>query len=611
MSDASSVVTYTSVYTYYEPCKYYREESAEKGSPGVIVYGYDGLLMQPVALPSPDYVPGPEHPPSPDYMPSPEHPPSPVEIPYVPKPEYTEYLVPSDAKAPLEDQPLPTDTSPIAASPSYMADSDLDEDPKEDPEDDHADYPADGGDGDDKPSDEDDDDDDTDVEDEQPFEDEEDDNEEEEHLTPVDSSIVPIVDLVPPAGDTETFETDESAPTPRSPNTIIPLSHTRLRKAQKNVRLEPPMSASMEAWIARHAALLSPSLHVPSPPLPFPSPLITSPTDTRAPLSYRAAVIRMRALLPSTSRRTNILEADDEIVDTLMEIASTTLEGVNQRVTELDTTIRDRPNHYSTAMLLDRVEMYAREVHVGSKDRSAAIAAHVRTLEAQIAALIAQTSSLQAQLTTALGRIKILEAKGPEPRRDQLRLEAAIKLAERDAKWSKNGNNSNDSRTGERRMFPKESAKVERYIGGLPDMIHGSVKASKPQSILEAIKTHPNSNVVTGTFLLNNGYASILFDTGADRSFISTAFSSLIDIIPTTLDHGYDVELADDAKDKSKEKRLEDVRIVQDFLDVLPHDLPGIPPTRLVEFQIDLIHGAAPVARAPYRLAPSKMKELS
>nr|GFA71420.1 retrovirus-related Pol polyprotein from transposon TNT 1-94 [Tanacetum cinerariifolium] len=58
-------------------------------------------------------------------------------------------------------------------------------------------------------------------------------------------------------------------------------------------------------------------------------------------------------------------------------------------------------------------------------------------------------------------------------------------------------------------------------------------------------RTNPNSNVVTGTFLLNNRYALILFNTGADRSFITTAFSSLIDIIPTTLDHGYDVELAD------------------------------------------------------------------
>ncbi|GKF16416.1 hypothetical protein Tco_0061334, partial [Tanacetum coccineum] len=56
--------------------------------------------------------------------------------------------------------------------------------------------------------------------------------------------------------------------------------------------------------------------------------------------------------------------------------------------------------------------------------------------------------------------------------------------------------------------------------------------------------TNPNFNVVTGTFLLNNRYASILFDIGAARSFVYTAFSSLIDFIPTTLDHGYDVELA-------------------------------------------------------------------
>ncbi|GKC12362.1 reverse transcriptase domain-containing protein [Tanacetum coccineum] len=57
--------------------------------------------------------------------------------------------------------------------------------------------------------------------------------------------------------------------------------------------------------------------------------------------------------------------------------------------------------------------------------------------------------------------------------------------------------------------------------------------------------TNPDSNVVTGTFLLNSRYASILFDTGADRSFVSTAFSSQIDITPTALDHYYDVELAD------------------------------------------------------------------
>ncbi|GKA80428.1 hypothetical protein Tco_0787024 [Tanacetum coccineum] len=64
-------------------------------------------------------------------------------------------------------------------------------------------------------------------------------------------------------------------------------------------------------------------------------------------------------------------------------------------------------------------------------------------------------------------------------------------------------------------------------------------------------------------------------------------------------------------KDKSEEKRLEDVPIMRDFLEVFLEDLPGLPPTRQVEFQIDLVHGVAPVARAPYRLSPSEMKELS
>ncbi|GKC15341.1 putative reverse transcriptase domain-containing protein [Tanacetum coccineum] len=230
--------------------------------------------------------------------------------------------------------------------------------------------------------------------------------------------------------------------------------------------------------------------------------------------------------------------------------------------------------------------------------------------------------------------------------------------------------------------------------------------------------TNLDSNVVTGTFLLNKRYASVLFDIGADRSFMSTAFSSQIDITPTALDHYYDVELANgriirlntilrgctlnllnhpfnidlmpvklgsfdaiigmdwlakyqaiivcaekivcipwgnetlivhgdgsnwgnearlhiisytktheymlkgcpvflanvtikETEDKSKKKRLEDVSIVRYFHDVFPEDLPGLPPTRQVEFQIDLIPGAAPVARAPYRLAPSEMKELS
>ncbi|GJR77147.1 putative reverse transcriptase domain-containing protein [Tanacetum coccineum] len=65
------------------------------------------------------------------------------------------------------------------------------------------------------------------------------------------------------------------------------------------------------------------------------------------------------------------------------------------------------------------------------------------------------------------------------------------------------------------------------------------------------------------------------------------------------------------AEDKSEERRLEDVPIVREFPEVFLEDLPGLPPARQVEFQIDLVPGAAPVARAPYRLAPAKMQELS
>nr|GEZ25547.1 putative reverse transcriptase domain-containing protein [Tanacetum cinerariifolium] len=138
--------------------------------------------------------------------------------------------------------------------------------------------------------------------------------------------------------------------------------------------------------------------------------------------------------------------------------------------------------------------------------------------------------------------------------------------------------------------------------------------------------TNPDSNVVTGTFLLNNCYASMLFDSGADRSFVSTTFSALLDVAPSTLDTSYALELVDrriletnivylaqvtskKAEDKLEEKRLEDVPIIREFLEVFPEDLPGLPPARQVEFQIYLV--PAPVARAPYRLAPAKMQELS
>ncbi|GJZ46488.1 hypothetical protein Tco_0594084, partial [Tanacetum coccineum] len=244
------------------------------------------------APPSPDYVPGPEHPPSLDYVPGPkepeQEPPSPD---YVPEPEYPEYLVPSDAKTPIKDQPLLDDASPTTLSPGYIADSYLEEDPEEDP----ADYPANRGHDDNDESFDDDDDDD--VKEDQ----------EEEHLAPADSFA--------------------SAPIPPSP---------RPRKARISVRLPSPMAASMEARIAEYAVaptspspppspltplssplpyITSPLLPVPSPPLPLPSPTHTSPAYVEAPLGYRAAGIRLRAaspplLLPSTTHIDDLPEAD-------------------------------------------------------------------------------------------------------------------------------------------------------------------------------------------------------------------------------------------------------------------------------------------------------------
>ncbi|GKF52876.1 putative reverse transcriptase domain-containing protein [Tanacetum coccineum] len=197
-------------------------------------------------------------------------------------------------------------------------------------------------------------------------------------------------------------------------------------------------------------------------------------------------------------------------------------------------------------------------------------------------------------------------------------------------------------------------------------------------------KANPNSNVVMGTFLLSNHYASMLFNSGVDRSFVSSTFSALLDVTPSTLDVSYAIELADgrvvetntvlrgctlgllghpfnidlmpielgsfdviigmdwlanhhavivydektvripygdevlivqvtkkETKDKSEENGLEDVPIVRDFSEVFPKNLLGLPPTRQVEFQIDLVPSVAPVARALYRLATSELQELS
>ncbi|GKC53065.1 hypothetical protein Tco_1075810 [Tanacetum coccineum] len=424
-----------------------------------------------IAPPSPDYVSGPEHPSSLDYVPNPEHPPSHVEVPYVPEPEYPEYLVPSDVEVPLEDQPLPADASPTALSPGYVADSDPDEDPEEDPEEDHADYPADGGDDDDdEPSDDDDDDDDTDDKDEYPFEDE-DDDEEEEHLALVNSSDVHVVDPVPSAGDT-------------------------------TVRLEPPMSPSMEARIAEYAAAptqpspppsplspwSSPLPHIPSLPLPpppsslhLPPPVPTSlslpssplpplpaslfippPVDHKedipeaelpprkrlcptAPTSrYEVGESSIAALRPTGGhrvdygfigtmgveiRRQRAKEVGYGIrnvwVDPTEAVEEDTQDKQTQLFQRVDGLVEDRQFHYKTARLLYREALVSREAWAHSVGLSSVVHYELQAYrthsqmqdyciasqESLMTTLIAQVSSLQGQLSAALGQIQALQAR--------------------------------------------------------------------------------------------------------------------------------------------------------------------------------------------------------
>ncbi|GJV92013.1 hypothetical protein Tco_1539826 [Tanacetum coccineum] len=308
-----------------------------------------------------------------------------------------------------------------------------------------------------------------------------------------DSSAVPVVDPVPSAGDTEAFETDESAPTPRSPQ-------TKVRIAEYAVAPTPPSPppSPLSPWTSPLPQIPSPPLHVSSPPLPIPPPTVDSPTYAEASLGYRAAGIRLRASSPSTlnplhpssphlpppiptslplpssplpplpaslfipppvDHREDIPEAElpphkrlcltaptsryevgesltvvprptggpkadygfigttdaevrcrraeevgygirdvwVDLTETVEEVAPTTLEGVNARVTELaarvDRLVEDRQFHYDTARLLDQEAHVSREAWAYSVGLSSAV------------------SSLQGYLSAALGQIQALQAR--------------------------------------------------------------------------------------------------------------------------------------------------------------------------------------------------------
>ncbi|GJS57656.1 putative reverse transcriptase domain-containing protein [Tanacetum coccineum] len=111
-------------------------------------------------------------------------------------------------------------------------------------------------------------------------------------------------------------------------------------------------------------------------------------------------------------------------------------------------------------------------------------------------------------------------------------------------KGTRSGQSPTCFKCGVHGHFRKECPKLKNNKGNRGNQDGRNTALAKVYAVGHA-GTNPDSNVVMGTFLLNNRYASILFNTGADRSFVSTAFSSEMDIMPSTLDHYYDVELAD------------------------------------------------------------------
>ncbi|GJU88758.1 putative reverse transcriptase domain-containing protein [Tanacetum coccineum] len=217
------------------------------------------------------------------------------------------------------------------------------------------------------------------------------------------------------------------------------------------------------------------------------------------------------------------------------------------------------------------------------------------------------------------------------------------------------------------RMFLEESDKIEKYVGGLPDMIHRSVVASKPKTIEEAVeiitelmykkirtfvewtgekkqyggskplcskcnyyydgpcaprchkcskvghlarncRSTANANNANNQKGTGSGQKPTCYECGA-QGYFKRDFPKLKNNNcgnqcgnGNALAKVYAVDRAGTNPDSN---------IVTDFPDVFPEDLLGLPLTRQVEFQIDMILGVATVARAPYRLTPSEMKELS
>ncbi|XP_024974913.1 uncharacterized protein K02A2.6-like [Cynara cardunculus var. scolymus] len=199
---------------------------------------------------------------------------------------------------------------------------------------------------------------------------------------------------------------------------------------------------------------------------------------------------------------------------------------------------------------------------------------------------------------------------------------------------------------GEPGHFKNDCQKLK--TGGSQGRKEGAPKAIGRAFQMSREEAKTSTDVMSGMFTVNSVPAHVLFDSGASCSFVSTTFYQHLHTPPSTLEDALIIEIANGSQVlvheivrdcvlgiEGKEFRVDlipmaiggfdiiigmdwlrdaphslHVKVVRDFPDVFPEDLPGLPPVRQVEFQIDLIPRTAPIDKAPYRLAPFKMQEL-